>query len=60
MQAWTNPNAEILSLKEVTPEDIRRICRAFDAASAVWSKLAVGESMTLVWRGGTAPTGRRR
>jgi hypothetical protein len=31
-------------------EDIEGICKEFDSVSAMWSKLAVGESMTLIWR----------
>ena len=36
---------------DVTVDDIKRVCSEFDAVSAVWSKLSIGESMTLVWRG---------
>lgn len=45
----------------VTADDIGRVCRAFDAASAAWSRLRVGESMTLAWRGrrGGAASPRR-
>jgi hypothetical protein len=41
----------VSSVEGVSAEDIKRVCREFDAVSARWSKLAVGESMTLVWRG---------
>ena len=44
----------------VSAEALARVCRAFDAASAVWSRLRVGESMTLTWRGGTREKGKRR
>lgn len=36
----------------VTEAEIDRICREFDAVSARWSKLDIGESMTLEWKGG--------
>jgi hypothetical protein len=34
------------------------VCSEFDAASAVWSKLGVGESMTLIWHGGSGRSSR--
>ena len=34
----------------VHSKDIERICHRFDEVSAIWSKLAIGESMTLPWR----------
>jgi hypothetical protein len=43
----------------VSAEDIKRVCREFDAVSARWSKLAVGESMTLVWRDHATPARKR-
>lgn len=30
--------------------EIERICRRFDEVSATWSRLEIGESMTLTWR----------
>jgi hypothetical protein len=48
------------TLEGVSAEDIRRVCREFDAVSAIWSRLTVGESMTLVWRGRAARAVRRR
>lgn len=30
--------------------DIERICRRFDEVSVIWSRLRIGESMTLPWR----------
>lgn len=33
----------------VRADDLRRVLRAFDEASAGWSRLQVGESMTLTW-----------
>jgi hypothetical protein len=47
-RTWNNDFSEVTPVKGVSAEDIRRICREFDAVSAVWSKLAVEESMTLV------------
>ena len=57
---WNHDLSGGTSLKGVSSEDIKRVCRAFDAVSAIWSKLAVGESMTLVWRGRPARAERRR
>jgi hypothetical protein len=49
---WSNgTHHKAPQVKGVTAEDIERVCREFDAVSAVWSKLKVGESMTLAWRG---------
>jgi hypothetical protein len=58
-RVWNNDLSIGTSLPGVSTEDIRRVCREFDAVSAVWSKLAVGESMTLVWRGRPARAVRR-
>ena len=44
----------------VSADDLRRVCRALDAASAEWSRLGVGESMTMEWRGGAARTATPR
>jgi hypothetical protein len=60
---WNNgaPQAEPVATTEgVTADDMRRVCRAFDAVSAVWSKLGVGESMTLAWRGAAAHAAAHR
>jgi hypothetical protein len=57
-QVWQD-KADPTAFKEVATEDIKRVVREFEAASAIWSKLAVGESMTLVWRAGAGRTGRR-
>ena len=58
---WNNAHSEVSPIEGVSAEDIRRVCREFDAVSAVWSKLAVGGSMTLVWRGsGRTRRGRPR
>ncbi len=58
-RTWTNDFAGMTLTDGVSAEDIRRVCREFDAVSAIWSKLAVGESMTLVWRGKAARAIRR-
>lgn len=56
---WNNDLAFANPIEGVSEKNIERICREFDAVSAVWSKLPVGESMTLVWRG-SRPSARRR
>ena len=56
---WQNKIAEAPSIAGFRAPDLKRVCREFDAASAVWSRLGVGESMTLVWHGGSGRTGRR-
>jgi hypothetical protein len=33
----------------ISQDDIERVCRRFDEVSGVWSKLKIGESMSLVW-----------
>lgn len=43
--------SDVPTIKEVTAEDITRIGEVFEAVSSIWSRLAIGESMTLVWRG---------
>lgn len=50
-EAWKNNLVGAKPVKGVSAENLKRVCREFDAVSAVWSKLGVGESMTLVWRG---------
>ena len=57
-QAWNNVLTDLTPVQGVPVADIRRVCREFDTVSAVWSKLATGESMTLLWRGGAGQTGR--
>jgi hypothetical protein len=56
---WQNKIAEAPSIAGLRAADINRVCREFDAASAVWSKLGVGESMSLVWHGSSGRTARR-
>ena len=63
-QIWNNQLDGLTPLAGVSTEDFERVCCEFEAVSAVWSRLAVGESMTLVWRGSTgrsqkAGAGRR-
>ena len=53
-------SGEVSYGRGVTPADLISVCDRFDAVSAVWSKLEIGESMTLDWTGGiTGRTGRR-
>src|SRR6266550_5071982 len=59
-QTWNNALSELTPVQGVSVDDIKRVCREFDAVSAIWSKLAVGESMALQWRGGAGQTGRLR
>jgi hypothetical protein len=59
-QTWNNVLSEVTPVQGVSDADILRVCREFDIVSAVWSKLATGESMTLPWRGGEGQTGRLR
>jgi hypothetical protein len=59
-QTWNNVLTDLTPVQGVSVADIRRVCREFDTVSAVWSKLATGESMTLLWRGGAGQTGRLR
>ena len=47
-RTWNNDLSGLTRVEGVSAEDIRRVCREFDAVSAIWSELAVGESMTLV------------
>ncbi len=56
---WTDRPYTGAPVKGISPEDIKRICREFDAVSSVWSKLAVGGSMTLVWSGGSKASSKR-
>jgi len=59
-RTWNKGISEAAPIEGVSTEDIRRVCREFDAVSATWSKLTVGESMTLVWRGRAARPQRRK
>ena len=59
-QTWNNVLTDLTPVQGVSVADIRRVCREFDLVSAVWSKLATGESMTLLWHGGAGQTGRLR
>ena len=56
---WKHIPSGMSSVEGVSAEDIKRVCREFDTVSALWSKLAVGESMTLVWRGQATPARKR-
>ena len=57
---WNNIPSGMPLIQGVSAEDIKRVCREFEAVSAVWSKLHIGESMTLIWRGKAAQAGKRR
>jgi hypothetical protein len=57
-RTWGRDLSKVSQVGGVPAEDIRRVCRQFDAVSAVWSKLAVGESMTLDWHGDAHHPGR--
>ncbi len=59
-RTWGKNFSELSQIEGVSAEDIKRVCREFDRVSAIWSSLAVGESMTLDWRGGEGRAGRRR
>jgi hypothetical protein len=50
-QTWTNDVSNASQVKGISTQDIKRVCRTFDEVRKVWSKLVVGESMTLEWRG---------
>ena len=58
-QVWQN-KADVTSFKEVATDDLKRVVREFEAASSIWSKLAIGESMTLTWRVAAGRTDRRK
>jgi hypothetical protein len=57
-QAWNSDLSEAPTAEDVSTKDIRRVCQQFDVVSAVWSKLGIGESMTLAWRGNAGRTKR--
>lgn len=58
LQAWNSDLSEAPAAEVVSTRDIRRVCQQFDVVSAVWSRLGVGESMTLAWRGNAGRTKR--
>ena len=57
---WNRTLSGVSPVDGVSAEDLKRVCREFDNVSARWSKLAVGESMTLVWHGHTIVPAKRR
>lgn len=57
--AWTGRKYTGFLIKGVSPDDIKRICGKFDAVSSFWSRLGVGESMTLDWTPKFGNTKRR-
>jgi len=46
------------SRKLPTQSEVRRICQALSNAETRWLNLAIGESVTLLWRGQEASAGR--
>jgi len=46
---WKGEKAAYEPMRRISPSDIDKICRAFDDFSLRWSKLRVGESITLEW-----------
>ena len=50
----------VAGIDGVSADDLRQVCRGFDAVCAVWSQLPVGASMTLTWRGTAGQPARRR
>jgi hypothetical protein len=50
-RTWGRDLSNVSQVGGVPAADIRRVCRQFDEVSAVWSRLAVGDSMTLDWHG---------
>jgi len=59
-QMWKQELADLSTVEDFSIADIKRVCREFDAVSAVWSKLDIGESMTLEWRGKANRKGHHR
>jgi hypothetical protein len=60
---WNNGSPTAIppaGVEGVSADALRRVCRAFDEASAAWSTLAVGESMTLAWESGRGQGARHR
>ena len=58
-RTWTGDHPEDASaVKGYTEEDISRVCRQFDAVSAIWRTLKVGGSLTLEWQEKSPPRGR--
>jgi len=43
------PMDDVYPVKEVSADEIARICSEFERVSSIWSKLPVGGSMTLEW-----------
>jgi hypothetical protein len=56
---WNNNLNGAHPVEGVSAADVKQLCREFDKVSQVWSKLAIGESMTLVWRGAAGRLGKR-
>lgn len=56
---WTGRKYTGALVKDATKTNIDLICRKFDEVSEVWSKLHIGESMTLEWTAKLGNTKRR-
>ena len=46
---------DVPRVREISDRELDQICAEFEKVSAVWSRLAVGESMTLEWTAGKKP-----
>src|SRR5258708_23524799 len=58
LQAWNSDLSQAPAAEGVATKDIMRICQQFDVVSELWSKLGIGESMTLPCRGNPGRTKR--
>ena len=60
---WNQGPAAVASVGDISGvagDDLRRVCRELDVVSAAWSKLGVGESMTLAWPAKLGQSANRR
>ena len=57
---WNNELNDLPAIAGVSNADISRVCQVFDIVSGTWSKLSIGESMTLEWRGRANRKGHHR
>lgn len=46
---WKGEEPAYDPMRRISPDDIDKVCLAFDDFSLKWSKLRVGESITLEW-----------
>ena len=54
---WRNDALAPLPGSTLSEEQVERICRKFDEVSGIWSRLNVGEAMSLVW---TVPVAKKK